>query len=158
MRVAGFDPGSKVTGYAIVEVNSGIRVIELGLIKVRGERPEERLSELFEGVCGVLERFMPQEVAVEEVVGLKNYSRLYVLGQAQAAILVAAGRKKIPVYSYNPKKVKALITGWGNASKSQTNYLLKRELGLGEEVGFDETDALAVAFAHAKTRLRCLPK
>ncbi|MDD3643478.1 MAG: crossover junction endodeoxyribonuclease RuvC [Candidatus Krumholzibacteria bacterium] len=148
----GIDPGSRVTGYGIVETTGqGIRYRGSGVIRVGGaDAVPVRLVAIKRGIDGVIAEHHPAAVAVEDVFISRNPRSALTLGQARGVILLAAAEAGIPVFEYAPREVKSSVTGIGSAHKSQVAAMVVRLLRPGREIGCeDESDALAVAFCHA---------
>ncbi|MEM8600297.1 MAG: crossover junction endodeoxyribonuclease RuvC, partial [Bacteroidota bacterium] len=78
----------------------------------------------------------------------QNAQSMLKLGRAQAAVMLAAMHRELPVTQYTPKEVKKSVTGNGNASKQQVWFMVKSLLALTESRGLDASDALAVALCH----------
>jgi crossover junction endodeoxyribonuclease RuvC len=150
--IIGIDPGSRVTGYGLVEKRgSGIFYIGSGAIKVRAKDPmPSRLAAIKRELDEVLREYGPVAMAVEEVFVAKNPNSALKLGQARGVVILAAAEAGIEVFEYSPREVKASVTGAGSAHKSQVGAMVVRLLRPDHEPGCeDETDALAVAFCHA---------
>jgi len=153
MKILGIDPGSRFTGFGIIEVN-GDRVISLhqGVIKAgTGEFPE-RLGIIFSGIRGLVEEFTPDEAAIESVFVSKNAGSALKLGQARGAAICAAISMGIPVSEYSPRSVKQAIVGRGGADKVQVQHMVRVLLQLEEMPVEDAADALAVALCHQHTQ------
>lgn len=150
MRVLGIDPGSRHTGYAVVEEReSRLRLLAVGTISPGDERPlPERLAEIFRGLANVLGRFGPDAVSVEEVFHAANARSALVLGQARGAALLAAAVRDIPVHEYSASEIKRAVAGTGRAGKVQVGKMVA--LVLGGEIPGDEhgCDAAAAAICH----------
>lgn len=148
----GIDPGSRVTGYGIVETSgAGIRYRDSGVIRVGGSDPVAlRLVAIKRGIDEVIAAHRPEAMAVEDVFVSRNPRSALTLGQARGVVLLAAAEAGIPVFEYAPREVKSSVTGVGSAHKSQVAAMIVRLLRPGREIGSeDESDALAVAFCHA---------
>lgn len=147
----GVDPGSRVTGYGVIESERGeLRFISCGVIKTNLEYPfSHRLNEIFEGINEVIQLHDPAVSAVEDVFMAKNAQSALKLGQARGAAVVAAMQNGLQVYDYSPKKVKQAVAGYGQAEKVQVQNMVKVILGLSALPSSDAADALAVAICHA---------
>jgi crossover junction endodeoxyribonuclease RuvC len=153
MRILGIDPGSRFTGFGIIEVQ-GDRVspVHQGVIKAgTGDFPE-RLGVIFQGVRDVIAEHLPDQVAVETVFISKNANSALKLGQARGAAICAAISKNLPVAEYSPRSVKQAIVGKGSADKVQIQHMVTVLLRLREKPAEDAADALAVALCHQHTR------
>ena len=159
MKILGVDPGSRVTGYGIINSNGEENsLIESGVIEPdnRAELPE-KLKEIFEGLVEVIGKHHPRQFAIEETFYSKNAKSALVMGQARGVAILAASKSGIPIGEYSPKEVKCAIVGTGNASKSQVQFMVKKLLRLKEAPQpLDAADALAVALCHAQRTRRDL--
>ena len=153
MRILGIDPGSIVCGYGVVEViNNKITLIEYGVVEAKKQHAElpRRLEAIFNRIGSVIDRALPDEASIESVFFAKNAQSLAKLSHARAAGMLAATLKQLPVNEYSAKEVKRAVTGNGNASKEQVQFMVKTMLNIEETPDFfDATDALAVAICHA---------
>ena len=150
MRVLGIDPGSRITGYGIVEQN-GSRLVHVdnGAIFVDGALDfPGRLKAIFDGLTAVIDEYRPDEVAVENVFFSNNAQSALKLGQARGAAIVAAVHAGLPVAEYSALQVKQAVVGRGKAHKEQVQKMLTALLGLPEVAQADASDALAVAVCH----------
>lgn len=151
IRILGIDPGSRITGYGIIEVVRGrINFIACGVVKTTPQLPlAHRLNEIFDGVNEVIQLHSPQVAAVEDVFMANNASSALKLGQARGAAVVAAMQNGLGVHDYSAKKVKRSVVGYGQAEKGQVQHMIRVLLGLSSIPGADAADALAVAICHA---------
>ena len=151
-RILGIDPGSRLTGYGIIEMQAGRAIwVGSGCIRIKGDDLASRLRILVDGLADILDQHQPASVAVEQVFMHRNADSALKLGQARgAAISVVAGRR-LPVHEYTPTQIKKAIVGKGNAAKAQVQHMVKAMLGLSHLPQEDAADALAVALCHAHT-------
>ncbi len=153
MRVIGIDPGSRVTGYGILE-GQGRHIVALawGVIRLpKGPLPH-RLLKIYQEISALVAEHRPQAVALEEVVPETFPRAALKLGQAQGAAILAAAQAGVPIYLYHPLEVKQALTGYGNASKNQVAFMVKNILGLQrEKLPLDTTDALSVGLYHLQS-------
>ena len=152
-RILGIDPGSRITGFGIVEFSSGNLVpIECGNLTISNGSMGQRLYDLATGLEEIIERTAPVEVAVERVfVGINAESALK-LGQARGVALLTAAKYKLPISEYSPNQIKKAVVGRGHADKNQMKFMVKTLLNLPEMPMTDAADALAVAVCHCHTR------
>ena len=156
-RVLGIDPGSRVTGYGVIETD-GLRSRHLssGCIRTASGDFPERLGEIFHGVREVLLEWRPQQVAVEQVFVSRNAASALKLGQARGAAISAIVTLELPVFEYTPAAVKQGLVGNGRAEKEQVQHMVRVILGLQGNMTLDQSDALAVALCHAHSHAtRC---
>ncbi len=153
-RILGIDPGSRHTGYGIVDsTGSELRCVVHGRIQVTGVPLAERMHRIHDGIRALLARFAPDEIAVERVFVNRNVDSALKLGQARGAALAALGAGA-EVFEYAPRAVKLATVGFGGADKTQVAHMVRQLLGLGADVvlATDASDALAVALCHAHAR------
>ncbi len=149
--ILGIDPGTTRTGYGVLEVDGNhLYAVALGDIDLRRERDVYRkLGIIFEEVSDLIERYRPDEVALESPFFGKNVQSMLKLGRAQGVAMAAALAKGIGVWEYAPMRVKQAITGRGGAAKEQVAALLGNILGIEYDPRrLDATDGMAVALCH----------
>ncbi len=148
----GIDPGSRITGYGLVERRGrDIVYVASGVIKTpRSASVSERLLEIKKGLDEVIGRYHPTVLAVEDVFMAKNPKSALTLGEVRGVVLLAAAEAGMPVHEYTPREVKSSVVGAGGAHKSQVAAMVTRILRFDHEPQTeDESDAVAVAFCHA---------
>jgi crossover junction endodeoxyribonuclease RuvC len=153
LRVLGIDPGSKVTGFGVVERHGAKSVhVAHGTIRVptRASDLAHRLAYVFDEVAGIVERYAPDVASVEQVFVSASPRSALVLGQARGAVLVALARAGVSVAEYSPAEIKQSVAGNGRAAKDQVQRLVKRLLVLDRVPAQDAADALAAALCHAQ--------
>jgi crossover junction endodeoxyribonuclease RuvC len=152
--ILGIDPGSRKTGYGIIEQQFGkVAYVTSGVIKMAAELTlPERLYTIFNGVSEIIAQFGPQEMAIEQVFMAKNAGSALKLGQARGAAIVAGASCGLPVSEYETRKVKQAVVGTGAADKLQVQHMVKALLQLPRVPQEDAADALAVALCHAGTQ------
>jgi crossover junction endodeoxyribonuclease RuvC len=153
LRVLGIDPGSKATGFGVVERRGAKSVhVAHGTIRVPTSASDlaGRLAYVFEEVAGVVERYAPDVASVEQVFVSASPRSALVLGQARGAALVALARAGVAVAEYSPAEIKQSVAGNGRAAKDQVQRLVKRLLALDRVPAQDAADALAAALCHAQ--------
>ena len=151
LRILGVDPGSRKTGYGLIE-NSGNRIRHLasGCIRLNAKHPlSDRLSMLSRELEQLIEEFRPDCGAVEKVFFAKNAQSALTLGHARGVILLKLSERNLPIHEYQALKVKQTVVGVGRADKDQVQHMVKILLNLQNSLQEDEADALAVAITHA---------
>lgn len=150
-RVLGIDPGSRITGYGVVDVHgSRLSFVACGTIRTNQKYPfAYRLNEIFEGINEVIQLHDPVVAAVEDVFLASNPRSALKLGHARGAAVVAAMQNGLAVHDYSPRKVKQAVAGYGQAEKGQVQNMVGVILGLKGRPSADAADALAVAICHS---------
>jgi crossover junction endodeoxyribonuclease RuvC len=153
MRLIGLDPGLRLTGWGVIDVDGNrLRHVAHGVIKVSIEGSlAARLHELFEGIAAIVAQQQPLEAAVEETFVNVNPGSTLKLGQARGVVLLAPARAGLPVFEYAANLVKKSVVGAGHADKRQIAMMVGRLLP-GVDATADAADALAVAICHAHHR------
>ena len=151
--ILGIDPGTNLMGYGVLHiVESRPKVVTLGVIDLRKYANHYlKLAHIRERVSGIIQSYLPDELAIEAPFFGKNVQSMLKLGRAQGVAMAAALERDIPITEYAPLKIKMSITGNGQASKEQVADMLKRILKLDDEMTgpfLDATDALAAAYCH----------
>ena len=153
MRILGLDPGSRHTGYGVLEKRgSDIVALAFGRISCpRGQGLAERVTHLSLELDRILDEHEPERAALETPFLGLNARSLIVLAQARGALLASLGRHHVAISEYSPAEVKSAVTGNGRADKEQVAKMVGMILSLGGNVGsHDATDALAVAVCCAQ--------
>lgn len=150
-RIIGIDPGSRVTGYGVIDSDRGqLHFIACGVIKTTTRYPfAHRLNEIFEGINEVVQVHGPAIAAVEDVFLAANPRSALKLGHARGAAVVAAMQNGLAVFDYSARAVKQAVAGYGQADKKQVQHMVRVLLSLSGSPSGDAADALAVAICHA---------
>ncbi len=154
VRILGIDPGSRTTGWGVIE-SSGHRSVHIahGCLRIGGDELPARLLAILRGLGEVLGEYAPEEVAIEETfVNRANAASALVLGQARGAAICAVAGAGVPIAEYAAAQVKVAIAGNGRAEKQQVQHMVKILLNLQDKLASDASDALAVALTHAHVR------
>lgn len=156
MRVLGIDTSLRSTGVAVVESRgSALVAVEHGALRTRAQAPlSECLKHLSLGVEEIIGRAAPEAVAIEGVFYCKNVKTSVILGEARGAVIAACARRGLPVYEYEPRRVKQAVVGFGAAGKEQVRTMVMRLLALRDEPQEDAGDALAIAICHLHSSTR----
>jgi crossover junction endodeoxyribonuclease RuvC len=153
LRILGIDPGSRVTGYGLIEIaGSRSRCLDEGVIKLPEKPLEQRLLVLLTRLRALIAEHRPDEVAMEQVFVRRNVASALVLGQARGAALCAVAEAGLPLHEYAPASIKMAIAGSGRAEKRQIQRMVKVLLNLPAVPAEDAADALACALCHAHGR------
>ncbi|PHS24468.1 MAG: crossover junction endodeoxyribonuclease RuvC [Methylophaga sp.] len=148
-RILGIDPGSRKTGFGIIEFDGKKikHVINGRLLVGDGDFPG-RLKQIFEGLTDIIERYQPDMMAIEKVFLHKNADSALKLGQARGAAICAGVSQNLTVHEYSATQIKKAVVGNGHAKKEQVQYMMSVILSLPEMPGEDAADALACAMTH----------
>lgn len=144
------DPGSRITGYGIVERSGrSLRCVDCGTITGGKGALPERLVAVYDGLQAVVETYHPNAVVIESAFLGRNVKAMAVMSQTRGVLVLAARRAELPVFEYAPREIKRAVVGTGRASKAQIAYMVGSLLGLTErELPRDATDSLAAALCH----------
>ncbi len=149
--ILGIDPGTTVMGYGVIKVvGKDVQLITMGVLQlVKYDDHAMKLKKIFTRTLGLIEEYLPDEMAIEAPFFGKNVQSMLKLGRAQGVAIAAALYRDVPTVEYEPKKIKQSITGSGNATKEQVALMLQRTLNIKDMPKFlDATDGLAAAMCH----------
>jgi len=150
IRVIGIDPGSRITGYGLVDTD-GFRhkYVSSGFIQIKADTLGDKLGIIFSEVSKIVSTWQPESMAIEQVFVKHNVDSALKLGQARGAAICAGVQAELPIGEYTPRAIKKAVVGSGAADKQQIQHMIQRLLGLDELPQSDEADALAIAICHA---------
>jgi crossover junction endodeoxyribonuclease RuvC len=151
MIILGVDPGTLITGYAVIDSSSGKpKVLDYDVIKNPSINSLPlRLKLIYNTLVKVINKFKPDEFAIETAFYSKNVQSTLKLGHARGVSILTAVNKQIPIAEYSPREIKKSVVGIGSASKEQVRYMVCKILGIKSLKGsLDVSDALAVALCH----------
>lgn len=151
--ILGIDPGTTIMGYGVLCIAGNTpRLVAMGIVDLRKfSNHYLKLRHIHERVLGIIESYLPDELAIEAPFFGKNVQSMLKLGRAQGVAMAAALSRDIPITEYAPLKIKMSITGNGQASKEQVAGMLQRILHIAPEempTFMDATDGLAAAYCH----------
>jgi crossover junction endodeoxyribonuclease RuvC len=150
IRILGIDPGSRITGYGILESDgSASRYIDSGCIRTESANFIDRLDEIYTRVRALVAEFEPQQLAIEKVFVDRNADSALKLGQARAAAICGTFGSELELFEYAARAIKQAVVGRGAADKGQVQHMVKAILMLKTLPLQDEADALATAICHA---------
>jgi crossover junction endodeoxyribonuclease RuvC len=152
MKILGVEPGSRITGFGLIEANKlKFTYIASGCIRTKGELTQ-RITTIFEGVSEIIEKHQPDIVVIERAFmrpDRPNPDAAIKLGHARGAIISAVGSRGIAMVEYSPNQIKKAVVGKGHAVKNQVGYMVCEALKLNKAPQEDAADALAGAICHA---------
>jgi crossover junction endodeoxyribonuclease RuvC len=149
--ILGIDPGTNILGYGIIhQKGNTITLVAMDVLHLEKIGDSAlKLKKIFETVLELIEKHKPDELSIEAPFFGKNVQSMLKLGRAQGVAIAAALSKSMPVFEYEPRKIKQSITGKGGASKEQVAAMLQRLLNFKEIPKYlDATDGLAAAVCH----------
>lgn len=151
MRILGVDPGSRLTGFGVIEVGDRGRLVYIasGCIRTPPEELAPRLKAVFDGLDEVIATHGPDVMAIEKVFMARNADSALKLGQARGAAICAGLRHELPVDEYTALQIKRAVVGTGRAQKNQVQHMVRALLQLSGAPQADAADALACAICHA---------
>ena len=151
--ILGIDPGSRITGYGIIkEIQRKLFYVDSGCIRTGDGELSERLLQIYNGICQLMDEHEPDEVAIEDVFMHQNPSSALKLGHARGVAMVAAASHRVVISEYSAREVKQSIVGYGAAEKEQVKHMVVNLLMLNNSPQSDAADALAIAICHSHRR------
>ena len=151
MRILGIDPGLACTGFGIIDVgNSQLKVIDYGVIKTDQKKQLNiRLNTIFQDLKYIIDKFKPSVMSVEQIFYGKNVKSALLLGHARGIPLLLSAEFKLTLYEFSARRIKQSLTGNGNASKEQVQFMVQKLLYMEELPSpMDASDALAAAICY----------
>ena len=164
MVILGLDPGTATTGYGVIRVlGNRFQMLEYGIISTPAKTPmEKRLEMIYDNLQELLQKWQPDQAAVEELFFNQNITTAITVGQARGVLLLCCAQNNVPLAEYTPLQVKQALVGYGRADKKQIQQMVKMFLNLADIPKPDDAaDALAIAICHAhnyQTNQRRLPR
>ena len=154
MRILGLDPSLSSTGWGVIEVNANrLHYIAYGFIPTSPKMPiEERLDIIFNTLSEVIETYQPEEAAIEKTFLNSNPETSLKLSMARGVVILAAGHYHLPLFEFDPTKVKKALVGVGHADKNQVETMVKILLPGCKPKNNDSSDALAMAITRSHYR------
>ena len=154
MRILGLDPSLSSTGWGVIEVNANrLQYVADGFIPTSPKMPiEERLDIIFNTLSEVIETYQPEEAAIEKTFLNSNPETSLKLSMARGVVILAAGHYHLPLFEFDPTKVKKALVGVGHADKNQVETMVKILLPGCKPKNNDSSDALAMAITRSHYR------
>ncbi len=151
MVILGIDPGSRITGFGIIDNQaSSIRYIHSGSIRIAGDSLAEKLGFIFTEISAIIREYQPEQMSIESVFMSKNADSALKLGQARGAAICAGFQSGLQIAEYAPREIKQALVGKGAADKQQVAHMVQRVLRVERDLQADEADGLAIAICHAQ--------
>jgi crossover junction endodeoxyribonuclease RuvC len=154
ITILGIDPGSRITGYGLIkQIGQKIEYVDSGCIRTSPDAAlSQKLLQIYDGICCLMDKYFPQEVAIEQVFMHQNPNSALKLGHARGVAIVAAASHRIEVSEYSAREIKQSVVGYGAAEKAQVSHMVINLLSLNSTPQPDAADALAVAICHSHMR------
>lgn len=152
--VLGIDPGTATTGWSIVEeIGSHEQLIDCGAILTdKKDALPKRIAQIYDAVFGIIKKYRPNYLAIEELFFVKNVKTGIAVGQARGVILLCAEQAGLEICEFKPSEIKQAVCGYGAADKKQVQAMVKLRLGLEKPITQDDTaDAVAIALTSLQT-------
>lgn len=150
MRIIGIDPGSRSTGFGIIDLHkTKYTYVASGCLQPNCTTLPQRLQIIHNHLVELIQQYQPLIFAIEQPFVHHNPASALKLAQARGALLVAAANQQLDIYEYFPTEIKQAVVGTGHASKTQVQYMVRVLLTLSSSPQTDAADALAVAICHA---------
>ena len=156
MRILGIDPGLAIVGFGVIDKQKNkTEVIDYGVIRTPKEDTLPiRLEKVYKGMCELIDKYKPEQVAIEELFFNTNITTGIAVAEARGVILLACINKGCKLFEYTPLQIKQALTGNGRADKQQVQYMVKAILRLKAVPKPDDAaDGLAAALCHSQTNL-----
>ncbi len=151
MIILGIDPGSRCTGFGLVDNQPNrITYLHSGFFKIKGDSLPQRLGQIYQHIENLIAQYQPQQMSIEQVFMHRNADSALKLGQARGAAICAGHLAGLEIAEYAAREIKQAVVGTGAASKEQVQHMVKHLLGLREPLQSDESDGLAIAICHAQ--------
>lgn len=153
MRILGIDPGIGITGWSIVDQLESAQLVAAGTIETKPKSPTAtRLVAIHDQLTALLDKFSPNQLAVEKLFFARNVTTAMAVSQARGIVLFGCASAGLSIYEYTPLQIKQAIVGYGRATKPQVNKMLSHHINGPIPKQDDAADAIAVAITH----LACL--
>lgn len=153
MKVLGIDPGSGIIGFGLIKKDRNPKMLDAGVIRTTiGDDAASRLVELYVSMKELITEMAPDAASVEKLFFAQNVTTAMDVSQARGVILLALAEQGIPIFEYTPLQIKMAMTGYGRATKSQIQEMVRVQLSLKSKPKPDDcADALAAALTHVAT-------
>ena len=156
MVILGIDPGLAIVGFGVIEKGKfTTEVLDYGVINTpKEDRLPVRLEKIYQGMCALIDKYKPEQVAIEELFFNTNTTTGIAVAEARGVIMLACIHKGLKLYEYTPLQIKQALTGNGRADKQQVQFMVKAILKLKSIPKPDDAaDGLAAALCHSQTNL-----
>jgi crossover junction endodeoxyribonuclease RuvC len=148
MKIIGIDPGTGILGFGVIELTkSGMICLDAGVIKTPVKQADSlRLETIFNELAEIIAEHKPKVMAVEKLFFSQNVTTAMSVSQARGVVLLLGRQNKLELHEFTPQQIKQAITGYGKATKTQMQEMVRMLLKLKEIPKPDDAaDALACA-------------
>lgn len=156
MKILGIDPGMAIVGYSLIDFDGeNVQLLHSGSIQTqKGNRESQRLLEIYNDMSSLVEKYQPDEAAIEKLFFFKNQTTVMPVAHARGVILTVLEKYNIPIFEYTPMEVKQVLTGYGRADKKEVEQMVKISLGTDALPKLDDTvDSIAIGICHTRSKL-----
>ncbi|MAV64341.1 MAG: crossover junction endodeoxyribonuclease RuvC [Pelagibacteraceae bacterium TMED237] len=151
MRVIGIDPGLLCTGFGILDICDGsFKIVDYGVIKTNSkDKLNIRLKTIYEDLSYIIKKYTPSVMSIEEIFYGKNVKAALLLGHARGIPVLLSANNNLPLFEFSARRIKQSLTGNGNATKEQVQFMVKNLLSMDKlPQPLDASDALAIAVCY----------
>lgn len=153
--ILGIDPGNARCGWGVLDAAGGrLALVDSGCLTtpVRMESGQ-RLLHIYDGICGLIQTYKPDELAIEKLYFNRNITSAMAVSEARGVVLLAATQCGVPISQYTPSQIKEVMTGKGTANKDEVRLMVMTALNLTKKPSPDDvSDAIAIAITHSFMR------
>ena len=152
MKIIGIDPGTNITGYSVIsEVDNAYKIISIGSIKNNPKaKLQAKIANIYAELNEIIDKYSPEVASLENIFYGKNVKSLIKLAHIRGVILLLLEQKSLEIFEFSPREVKLSVTGYGNASKQQIQFMISRIFNIPSDAyNADAYDAAAIAFSAA---------
>lgn len=153
MLILGIDPGMAIVGYSLLKAEGdNLELLSSGSIQTKFiQKDSQRLFEIFEDLCSIIEKFKPDAASVEKLFYFKNQKTIIPVAEARGVIIMALEKYGIPIYEFTPLEIKQTLTGFGRADKKEVEKMVKFTLNRETLPKLDDTvDSIAMGICCAR--------
>ena len=151
MRVIGIDPGLLCTGFGVLDISDGsFKIVDYGVIKTNSkDKLNIRLKTIYEDLSYIIKKYTPSVMSIEEIFYGKNVKAALLLGHARGIPVLLSANNNLPLFEFSARRIKQSLTGNGNATKEQVQFMVKNLLSMDKlPQPLDASDALAIAVCY----------
>lgn len=145
-----------IVGYSLIDFDGeNVTLLHSGSIQTeKGVRESKRLLEIYNDMTTIVEKYKPDEAAIEKLFFFKNQTTVMPVAHARGVILTVLEKFNVPIYEYTPMEVKQVLTGYGRADKKEVEHMVKISLGVESLPKLDDTvDSIAIGICHTRSKL-----